>query len=143
MPKCPMRIETHHEKTNNLHMRTAKKQISFAVTAKLISALVFAIRIVQFLYFINPKFQASSHLLCLYSSVCGGPVRKSHCWFPHAAAQLLLDSMSKEDAMILMKIISDVLEPMAMYRTCSCVLIKTCLQVIITKTCPCNMQRFF
>ena len=37
-----------------------KMQISFAVTAKLISAFVFATRIVQFLYFINPKFQASS-----------------------------------------------------------------------------------
>ena len=33
-----------------------KTQISFAVTAKLISAFVFAIRIVQFLYFLNPTF---------------------------------------------------------------------------------------
>ena len=40
-----------------------KTQISFAVTAKLISAFVFAIRIIQSLYFLNPKFQASSHLL--------------------------------------------------------------------------------
>ena len=32
-----------------------------------------AIRIVQFLYFLNPKFQASSHLLWLYSPVCVGP----------------------------------------------------------------------
>ena len=53
-----------------------KTQISFAVTAKLISAFVFATRIVQFLYFLNPKFQASSHLLWLYSLVCVGPVRK-------------------------------------------------------------------
>ena len=35
--------------------------------AKLISAFVIATRIVQFLYFLNPKFQASNHLLCLYS----------------------------------------------------------------------------
>ena len=40
-----------------------KAQISFAVTAKLISAFVFATRIVQFLFFLNPKFRASSHLL--------------------------------------------------------------------------------
>ena len=38
----------------------------FAVTAKLVSALVFATRIVQFLYFQNPKLPVSSHLLCLY-----------------------------------------------------------------------------
>ena len=34
-----------------------------AVTAKLISAFVFATRIVQFLYFLNPKFPASTHPL--------------------------------------------------------------------------------
>ena len=50
-----------------------KTQISFAVTAKLINAFVFATRIVQFLYYLNPKFQASSHLLWLYSPVCVGP----------------------------------------------------------------------
>ena len=31
---------------------------------------------VQFLYFLNPKFQDSSHLLWLYSTVCVGPGRK-------------------------------------------------------------------
>ena len=36
-----------------------KAQISFAVTAKLISAFVFATRIVHFLFLLNPKFQAS------------------------------------------------------------------------------------
>ena len=46
---------------------------------------VFATRIVQFLYFINPKFQASSLLLGLYRSVCVGPGRKPHCWFSHKA----------------------------------------------------------
>ena len=35
-------------------------------TAKLISAFVFATRIVQFLFYLNPKFQVSSHLLWLY-----------------------------------------------------------------------------
>ena len=38
-------------------------RISFAVTAKLISAFVFATRIVQFLFFLNPKFQAASPCL--------------------------------------------------------------------------------
>ena len=43
-------------------MQKTKTQISFAVTAKLISAFVLATRIVQSLYFLNRKFQASSYL---------------------------------------------------------------------------------
>ena len=54
-----------------------KTQISCAVTAQLISAFVFAIWILQSLFFLNPKFQASSYLLWLYSLVCIGPARKS------------------------------------------------------------------
>ena len=54
-----------------------KTQISFAVTAQLVSAFVFATWIVQSLYFLNPKFQASSHLLWLYSLVRVGSGRKS------------------------------------------------------------------
>ena len=38
--------------------------------------LCFAIRTIQFLYYLNPKFQASSHLLWLYSPVCVRPGRK-------------------------------------------------------------------
>ena len=38
--------------------------------------LVFATRIVQSLFYLNPKFQASCHLLWLYSPVCVGPGRK-------------------------------------------------------------------
>ena len=38
-------------------------QISFAVTAKLISAFVFATRILLSLFYLNPEFQVSSHLL--------------------------------------------------------------------------------
>ena len=53
-----------------------KAQISFMVTAKLISAFVFTARIVQSLYFLYTKFQASSHLVWLYSLVCVGPGRK-------------------------------------------------------------------
>ena len=78
-----------HGKTNNLHRRKTKTQISFAVTAKLISAFVFATRIVQFLFYLNPKFQASSSFLCLYRPVCVRPVRKPHCWFSHEAAQIM------------------------------------------------------
>ena len=63
--------------------------ISFAVTAKLTSVFVFATWIVQFLYFVNPKFQASSHRLCLYSPVCVGSVRKPHCWFSNEAAHII------------------------------------------------------
>ena len=53
-------------------------QISFAVvTAKLIISFVFPKQIVQSLYFLNKKFQVSSHLLWLYSPVYVGPGRKS------------------------------------------------------------------
>ena len=54
--------------------------------------LCFATRIVNFLFFLNPKFPASSHLLCLYSSVCVRPVRKPYCWFSHVKAQILVHS---------------------------------------------------
>ena len=37
---------------------------------------VFATRLVQFLYFLNLKFQASCNLLWLYSPVCVGPGQK-------------------------------------------------------------------
>ena len=63
-------------KTGCFVYANTKTQISFAVTAKLFSAFVFATRIVQSLYFLNPKFQASSHLLWLYSPLCVGPGRK-------------------------------------------------------------------
>ena len=53
-----------------------KTQISFAVTAKLISAFVFATWIVQSLYFLNSKFRASRYPLWLHSLVCVGPGRK-------------------------------------------------------------------
>ena len=71
-----------HEKTNILHTAKAKAQISFSI-------FVFAAQIVQFLFFLNPKFQASSHLLCLYSLIWVGPVPKPHCWFSHDVAHIL------------------------------------------------------
>ena len=66
----------------------AKTQISFAVTAKLISAFVFATRIVQSLHFINPKFLASSNLLWPDSPVCVGPGQKPEDRFSRDAAQI-------------------------------------------------------
>ena len=53
-----------------------KTQISFAVTAKLISAFVFATLIGQSLFYLNTKFQASSHFLRRRSLICVGPGRK-------------------------------------------------------------------
>ena len=69
-------------KESNLSRRTRKPTIRIcenkgAITAQLISAFVFATPLVQPFYF-NRKPPASSHFLCLYSSVCVGPVRKPH-----------------------------------------------------------------
>ena len=44
-----------------------------SVTAQLICGFVFATQIVQSLYFLNRKFQASIDLLLLHSLVCVGP----------------------------------------------------------------------
>ena len=67
-----------------------KMQISCAVTAQLISAFVFNTQVVQFLFSLNEKFQVSSNLLCLYSSICVQSVRKPHCWLSHDGAQIVL-----------------------------------------------------
>ena len=50
------------------------------------SAFVFVKRIVQFLFFLNSKFPASSHFLCKNSSVSVEPFQKPHCWFSHDVA---------------------------------------------------------
>ena len=50
-------------------------QLHSNCTVKLISAFVFTTQIVQFLFFLNPKFQASSLLLRLYKPVCVRPGR--------------------------------------------------------------------
>ena len=52
---------------------------------QLISAFIFATQIVQKLYFLNPKFQASSHVLWLYSPVCVGNPKDG---FSRDAAQI-------------------------------------------------------
>ena len=63
------KYEPPHEKQTICICET-KGADQFAVTAKPIIVLVFVTRIEQFLYFLNLKFTASSHRLCLHSSVC-------------------------------------------------------------------------
>ena len=75
-------------------LRHEKKIFAYAktkalITAKLICAFVFATGIVQFLYFLNPKFQASTHLLCLYSYVCVRPGRNPEDRFSRIAAHMV------------------------------------------------------
>ena len=57
---------------------------------KRISAFVFATRLVQSLYFLNRKFQASSHLLWLYSLFYVGPGRKPRNRFSHNEAHVTI-----------------------------------------------------
>ena len=61
--------EPRFEKKRLFAFVKTKTQISFAVTAKLISAFVFATGIVQLIYFLNLKFQASDCLQWLHSPV--------------------------------------------------------------------------
>ena len=72
----PVAVELRCHATALIAYAKTKTQISFAVTAKLISTFVFATKIVQSLYFLYTKFQASSHLVRLYSPICVGPGRK-------------------------------------------------------------------
>ena len=85
-----MKNEPPQVKSNNQHRRKQKAQISFAVTAKLFNAFVFATRIVHFLYFLNPKFPASNHLRL----VSVRPGRKPNCCFSHAQAQIEMEIIS-------------------------------------------------
>ena len=55
-----------------------KTQISCAVTAQLISVFIFAAWIVQSLFFLNLKFQASSLFLRLCRLVCVIPGQEVH-----------------------------------------------------------------
>ena len=52
-------------------------------------AFVFATHIVQSHYLLNPKFQASSYLLWLYSTVCVRPVGNPKDRFSHDTAQIV------------------------------------------------------
>ena len=72
-----------------LHMRKQRRRSALQELSSWISTFVFTTWILQFLYFLNPKFPASSHLLYLYILVCVGPVREPHCWFSHDAGHYL------------------------------------------------------
>ena len=67
--------EPCHEKTCFLYMKTK------TVTPQLISAFVFATEVVQSLYFLNPKCQASCYLLWMHSLVCVRPGREPRTGF--------------------------------------------------------------
>ena len=54
-------------------------------------AFVFATRIIQSLYFLNPKFQAAIQLMWLYSPVCVGPGWKPEDRFSNKEAQMIDD----------------------------------------------------
>ena len=72
--------ELCHEKTGFLPMRKQKEQI--AVTAHLISAFVFATRIVQFLFYLYPKFQDAFLCGCIgqfVSDLVGNPEDRFSC----------------------------------------------------------------
>ena len=69
------KLATSKENRLSAYAKT-KTQISCTVTAQLISAFVFASREVQFLFFLNLKFQVASHFLQLHRRVCVRPGRK-------------------------------------------------------------------
>ena len=56
--------------TLSKYKQTKQMQISCAITVQLISAFVFATPIVQFLFYLNPKFQASRCFLRLQAGLC-------------------------------------------------------------------------
>ena len=72
----PELFKPPHEKTNNVHRRKQRRTSAFATW------------IVQFLFFLNPKFRASKCLLWPYSPICVRPVQKPHCLFSHDVALL-------------------------------------------------------
>ena len=61
---------------------------------KLISAFVFAIRIVQSLNYLNPKFQASSHFCGCTAWFVSDEVRNPEDQFSHKEAHMESDSGS-------------------------------------------------
>ena len=60
---CSRLCEPRYLKTGFFAYMKSKTQISCTITAQLISAFVFATWIVQSLYFLKTKFQASNHLV--------------------------------------------------------------------------------
>ena len=64
--------EPHCEKTGFLHMRKQRRSGNREADQR----LCFRYTDNKTLYYLNPKLQASSHLLCLYSPVCVRPSQK-------------------------------------------------------------------
>ena len=93
-------IEQRHEKTSFLYMLKQRYKISFvisarlifAVSAKLISAFIFATRIVQSLYFLKlkPLIILCGSTTWFVSDLVGNP----ECWFSHNKALLILSMTS-------------------------------------------------
>ena len=69
-------MDKNNTKTFDGKQKSLVRKNRLFATARLISAFVFAIRVEQFLLYMNSKCQAFSHLLWLYSSVCVGLGRK-------------------------------------------------------------------
>ena len=67
----PVAVELHCHATALFAYAKTKTQISFPVISKLISAFVIATQIVQSLYFLYTKFQASSHLVWFVLDLVG------------------------------------------------------------------------
>ena len=66
--------EQHHVKTCFLHMQK-QTQIRCSVTTHAADQCLYFCYIDSTIPLLNPKFQAFSHLLWLFSSVCVGPGR--------------------------------------------------------------------
>ena len=92
-------------------------------------------RIVQFLFYLNPKFQASSSFLSLYRPVCVGPGRKPRR--PVFSRRGSFYTFCGNRGCGLMK--KPVLFNFLYFGEVAIGLV----QIVITKTCPCNIQRFF
>ena len=84
-----MEYEQCHEIKPLFAYAKTKSQISCAVTAQLISTLVFAVEIVQSLYFLNPKFQVSSHLLWPFSQFVSDLVGNPEDRLSHNAVHIM------------------------------------------------------
>ena len=74
-----------------------KAQISYEVTAQLISTVVLVTRILQFLSYLNPKFKDNPAYVAVHDRV-----RNPGCWFSHAethskAQALKLDQISHQN----------------------------------------------
>ena len=62
---------------HTMYMSRDMRKPDFCIYAQLISAFVFPTYIEQSRFYLNPKFQVSSHLLWLFRPVCVGPGRNS------------------------------------------------------------------